>query len=217
MTCSRSIGKAYFCYVGRVLISSSRDSHCRLEKFAPLGQREAFRTLAGGPLRAWARPVNAPERSAAVRRSALLGERGLTGWDPRPYPFPASEWLGPVAAKSTADALPVRSCERFSDSLRDYRTRRSQSSKPPIVLVVFHRELCSEFAARVALRASVHSPTDAGQSPDAHRTAAHAAATVSIPHLRATFDGSTRLRTERRRAPGGNPLVLAATQLPCFQ
>ena len=37
------VGKAYFCYVGPVLISSSRDSHCRFEKFAPLGKRETFR------------------------------------------------------------------------------------------------------------------------------------------------------------------------------
>ena len=42
----------------------------------------------------WTRPVNAPEQSAAVRRSAFFAERGLTGRDPRPYPPAASEWLG---------------------------------------------------------------------------------------------------------------------------
>jgi len=42
----------------------------------------------------WTRPVNAPERSAAVRRSASFAERGLTGRDPHPYPPAASEWLG---------------------------------------------------------------------------------------------------------------------------
>ena len=47
--------------------------------------------------------------------------------------------------------------------------RRSQSSKPPIVLVVFHRELRSEFAARIALWDAHHYRTDAGQSPDMHR------------------------------------------------
>ena len=35
----------------------------------------------GAFLRTWARPVNAPERSAAVRRSAFLAERGFTGRD----------------------------------------------------------------------------------------------------------------------------------------
>ena len=36
--------------------------------------------------------------------------------------FPLRNGSVPVAAKSTADALPVRFCECFSDSLRDRRT-----------------------------------------------------------------------------------------------
>ena len=61
----------------------------------PAGAERDIPNIAGGPfLPAWARPVNAPERSAAARRSALLAERGLMGRDPRPYSLPASEWLG---------------------------------------------------------------------------------------------------------------------------
>ena len=77
-----------------MLISSSRDADRRPERVAPAGAERGIPNIAGGPLRAWARPVNAPERSAAARRSALFAERGLTGCDPRPYAFPASEWLG---------------------------------------------------------------------------------------------------------------------------
>ena len=76
-----------------MLITSSQDSDRRVEGVAPLGQRETFR-LGGGFLRAWVRPVNAPKRSAAARRSALFAERSLTGRDPRSYSLPASEWLG---------------------------------------------------------------------------------------------------------------------------
>jgi hypothetical protein len=64
------------------------------ETSARAGQRETFRRMAEGRSWGWTRPVNAPERSAAVRRSASFAERGLTGRDPRPYPPAASEWLG---------------------------------------------------------------------------------------------------------------------------
>jgi hypothetical protein len=110
----------------------------------------------------------------------------------------------PIAEKSAADALSVRFASGFR-AVCEIAVLRSQSPKPPIVAVVFHRESCSEFAARAVVRASVHRRTDAEHSPNTHRTDPHAAATAPIPHLRATLDGSTRLREERPTAPGGNP------------
>jgi hypothetical protein len=77
-----------------MLITSSKESDRRVEGVAPLGAERDIPNIAARLLRAWARPVNAPERSAAVRRSALFAERGLTGRDPRSYSLPASEWLG---------------------------------------------------------------------------------------------------------------------------
>ena len=170
----------------------------------------------GGPFTGVGTACQRPGAKRSRRRPAFFAGRGLTGRGPRPYPLPASDWLGSCRPRT----LLLTRC-RFvfvsvSRKACEIVARRSQSPKPPIVLVVFHRELCSEFAARVALRASAHYRTDAGQSPDVRRTAAHAAATAPIPHLRATLDGSIRLRAERPTAPGGNPLVPAVLQLLCF-
>ena len=67
---------------------------CHPERSAPFGAARDISKMAEGILRVWTRPVNAPERRAAARRSAHFAERGLTGRDPRPYLLPASEWLG---------------------------------------------------------------------------------------------------------------------------
>jgi len=77
-----------------MLISSSHDSDRRLERDCPAGTQRDIPNIAGGLLRARARPVNALERSAVARRSALFAERGLMGRDPRPHSLPAAEWLG---------------------------------------------------------------------------------------------------------------------------
>ena len=69
-------------------------AECRPERSAPVGAERDIPKIAEGPLRVWTRPVNASERSAAAWRSAHFAERGLTGRDPRPYPLPASEWIG---------------------------------------------------------------------------------------------------------------------------
>jgi hypothetical protein len=64
-----------------------------------------------------------PGAKRSRRRPAFFAGRSLTGRDPRARTlFPLRNGSVPVAAKSTADALPVRSCECFSDSLRDCRT-----------------------------------------------------------------------------------------------
>ena len=74
--------------------SSWQDADRRVcEGVGPSGTERDIPKIAGRFLRAWPRPVNAPERSGAARRSAFFAERGFTGRDPRPYPLPASEWL----------------------------------------------------------------------------------------------------------------------------
>ena len=66
--------------------------------------------------------VNAPERSAAARRSALLAERGLMGRDPRPYPLPASEWLSYIREAYRWRAYGSFFPKCFSNSSRDLCT-----------------------------------------------------------------------------------------------
>ncbi len=99
------VGKDTFVRVGRMPISISRDSHCRLEKFCPAGAKRDIPNIAGALLRARARPVNAPERSAAARRSALLAERGLTGCTLARTLFPLRNGSVPAAAKPTAERI----------------------------------------------------------------------------------------------------------------
>jgi hypothetical protein len=75
-----------------------------------------------------------------------------------------------------------------------------------LFLVVFHRTLGLEFAARVAPRDSDHHRTDAGQSPDATSDSTRTASAGLMPHPRATLDGSTRLGAERPTAPRREPV-----------
>ncbi len=76
--------------------------------------------------------------------------------------------------------------------------RRSQSPKPPIVLVVFHRELCSEFAARVALSGLSPLPdrrrTKPGRTPDSSTRGGNGPDSASTRNRR-------RINTFTRRAP----------------
>jgi len=130
------------------------------------------------------------ERSAGARRSAFFAERGLTGRDPRAYPPATSEWLGyshREAYRWRAYGSYFPKC--FSESLRDCRT--------PLT-VIFHRELCSEFAARVAILASVHYRTDAGQKPG--RTPDSSTRGGNGPDS-ASSRNPRRINTFTRRAP----------------
>jgi hypothetical protein len=94
-----------------VLLLSSTDANLLLRrtriaalKGLPAGTERDIPNIAGGFLRAWARPVNAPKRSAAARRSAPFAERSLTGRARARTLFPLRNGSVTVAAKPTADA-----------------------------------------------------------------------------------------------------------------
>ena len=103
-----------------------------------------------------------------------------------------------LTAKPTAGALTVLTSRSVSRKACEIAARRSQSPRPPIVLVIFHRELCSEFAARVAILASVHYRTDAGQKPG--RTPDSSTRGGNGPDS-ASSRNPRRINTFTRRAP----------------
>jgi hypothetical protein len=212
-----------------MLISSSRDSHCRLEKFAPAGAERDIPNIAGGPLRAWARPVNAPERSAAARRSALLAERGLTGRDPRPYPLPASEWLGYIAAKSTADALPVLSSRSVSRTARGISAHLLRS--PQLIWPCSSGRRCSPSRAADPLQPSRALPRsrpilvliEHRQGEQRQHHLVHSVLVVfhCAPGLefaaRVTFRNSDNYRTDTEQSPDIHRMPQARRQRPGFR
>ncbi len=97
---------------------------------APTGAERDIPKIAGRFLRAWARPVNAPERSEAARRSAFFAERGLMGRDPRPYPLPASERLAYCRREAYGDALPTLSSRSVSRAACVIAVRLPRSPRP---------------------------------------------------------------------------------------
>jgi len=99
---------------------------------------------------------------------ALCGT-GLDGPGSTPVPFSRFAIARLLSRRSLLLTRFRFVCVRVSRTACGLASRFSQSPKPPFVLVVFHREPCPEFVARIALRVSAHYRIDAGQSLDAHR------------------------------------------------
>ncbi len=124
--------------------------------------------------------------------------------------FPLRNGPVTVAAKPTADARAVLSSRRVSRTARGSLPRLPRSPRP-IWPCSWDQKRCSPSRAtvsyfiphlawslpqRVAPGTSEHDRTDAGQSPDAHRMPLARRQRLRCASC-VTFDGSTRLRTER--------------------
>jgi len=208
--------------------TSSQDSDRRVEGVAPLGAERDIPKIAGGFLRAWARPVNAPKWSAAARRSAPFAERSLTGRDPRSYSLPASVCLG----YGRREACRWRACGSFFPKCFSNISRvaaRLPRSPRPIWPRSWDQKRCSPSRAtvsysiphlawsspqRVAPGTSEHGPdrrrTKSGRTPDAARARRQRLRCRILRNL-------WWINTFTHRAPGGSSLAPAAPEVACFQ
>ena len=154
-----------------MLIGSSRDSDCCPEKGRPGWGRERLSEHSGRAFTGVGAVCQRPGAKRSRQAFRVLCGTGLDG--PRSAPVPSSGFG--MARLLSRRSLPLtRSASFFSEvflgQLAGLPHAFHSHQNRPLVLILSHREPCSEFAARVALR--LRSPPDRrrtkpGRAPDA--------------------------------------------------
>jgi len=146
-------------------IGSSQDADCRPERSAPDGAERDIPKIAGVRFTGVGTACQRPGAKRSRRRPAFFAGRSLTGRARARTLFPLWNGSVPVAAKSTADALPVRFCEVFLGQL---------ARLPPAVhsyhITAHWADPIAKFARSLPREWPFGPQSTTGQTPDKART-----------------------------------------------